>query len=797
MPPMPPCDVNAYGSFGSPAMCEHISDIAIVLGGIGDQLYQWLDTSLDPEALIGIVTYEETLGGVTNAWGDSFKVVHNIIAVLKCMVKEALQLLRDLLRAIRGFMCQAGCNPPALFGIYMLQAIVKSLENTRLGTDAGLWATIDLHVEFPALVELLDYIANYLCPMDVPGIPEAIECYLKNTISLPVARCWILLRGGAWDVWEPVLLARAERLSTDELIRQGHRQDWSEAVIDQRLKERGWQIDQERQWRQELFWEVPTIGDHLHWLSRNADNKDYVQKFGLLDGFSTVAFINSMPEFSAYQQVTDPQGRDFWGAYGKDLSAQGMRPVNAAYHYIAHWIQPSPEQMREFVYRLRPGAPGKNVTFTPDDLGRILAEQDYAPLAVKWFQETIYRIPAPTYIIGMYRQNVIGDAELKSYHQDLGYTSVDSDRFVGVDKIIKTQQRTNTYRGWNATAIGNAFVTGRIDDLEARNKTLAIGGTVEEADALMEVAQANLDRQIWQRARSKWLTSTTAKITRSVDMGVMSADDAKTALMALGWPADRSEAVIASYQATGKLAVVQQTVGAVKRSYHDGYIDQAGAQQLLGAAGVLAAKVSELMALWAIQNTPRRKRRTAKQIVTDLGNGMMDTSEALSRLWNLGYNQADSMLYLADAQRQILGRQAKSAAAAQKDVRTQAALLQKLQRQAAAQAKSLRSELQRIAPRSVLQKWLAKGIIGPAVFVARMTQLGYPQGAIAGYAATAPTNPKVTELQKWLKIGEITDEQFAQRIVGLGYTAADAQHYRNQAEYVPPSPPTSGESGTA
>jgi hypothetical protein len=544
----------------------------------------------------------------------------------------------------------------------------------------------------------------------------------------------------------------------------------------------------DRQARQELHWELPTIQDHLHWLSRNVDDRDYVQRFGLLDGFSTEQFIRGIPGWANYQVVVDPHGRDFWQTYGHDLTAQGVKPEVAAFHYAAHWIQPSPEQMREFVYRLRPGAPGMEIQFTPEDYERILTEQDYAPLARKWFVATLPRVPALTYLIGMYRAYKIDDDTLKNYHQDLGYTEQDSNRFVEVDKLQRAKMRANEYRGWSPTKIANAFAMGRLTPDDVKDKMRLLGASDQEITDLTTVALTDLDRTVFLRARSRQQSRTAWRVTQALDVGALDETEAERILVELGYPASQAHSVVQSEVAAGRTKVVRQTVSAVRRSLHDGYITGEQASDLLDQAGIVPEKRDQYLSLWSIQNTPRRKRRTASQIVTDLANGMMDTNEALIRLYNLGYDQADQMLYLADAQAKIVQRQSRARAAAQRDARTRAAAIQRLQQQAQRQARELRRELEHEAPRSVLTKWLKRGIITVANYRVRMEALGYPDADISRYLADAPTQPTVAELQGLAKKGTMHEPAFRDELARLGFSPIDIDYFA-RAAYPPPPPP--------
>jgi hypothetical protein len=798
---------NVIPNPGSQQFCRFLAEMDGLSGQVVTMLYDWMDQNLTTDALRKFLRDREEQAGTEASWLQEFLNTIPGAAIISAPTKNLMDAIvkllfdfleyiftyaakyldailcffknvRDFLRTIR-----FDCFSASIFMFVVARWILAVLKDWQLGTDFIVWAVDWVHIDFGPFEHFLDLLIAWAMPVEVPSVPEATRAWMMGQIETDQRDCVWRLNGMCPTTYAAFAMSESEHLSADEVIRFGHRTGRTDQDIDAMLSKRGWLRTEDRAARQELFWEIPTINDHLQWLRRNVDDHDYVQRFGLLDGFAPDEFIRSLQVFGDYQTLTDPHGRNFWRAFGPDLTAQGMKPIYAAYHYAAHWVQPSPEQMKEFIYRLRPDEEEGIRGFTVEDFKRILAEQDYAPMAVSWFADTVYRVPALTYIIGMYRNNVIGDEELKGYHQDLGYTPTDSDRFVGVDKLIKAKMRTIEYKGWTPTALASAFVTGRMSHGEVVQKLARIGGTEQEAQDLEQAAQVQVDRQVWQRARSRLLTRTATQVTQGLTVGVLTQDQAVTILRGLGYPEMQARGVVEAEAATSRTAVVRQTVQAVRRALHGGFILRGQADSLLEESGINADKRLEYLALWDVQNTPSRKRRTASQIVADLSQGMMDTEEATFRLQNLGYDNADTLLYLADAQRKVIARQAHAQAAAARGAAQQAYALQRLQRQAELQARQLRSELNRIAPRSVLIKWMKEGIINVATFRQRMERLGYPDDDIARYAMDAPTKPTVKELQQFVKDQVMNDAEFARHLRELGFSDRDIDYFLRDAHH--------------
>jgi cell division septum initiation protein DivIVA len=787
---------------GSERFCTWLTAFDSDAQPVLDLINAWIDGNITTEPLkLLFAGYDEHRGDlgslllpVADFIVNTIEYVVGFAASWVDAIICAFKRIRDWLMSLR-----FDCLSPSVFLLMAAKWLLNALKDWELGTDFVAWVVDRIHLEFGPFEQFLDMLIHWALPMEIPSAPEATRSWLMGQITDEHRDCIWRLNGLCPQVYATFAKSESEHLTADEIIRWGHRLQLDDKAIDYWMENRGWKIPEDRTARMGLFWEIPTINDHLQWLRRNVDDHDYVQRFGLLDGFAPDEFIRSLQVFGDYRTLTDTHGRDFWRAFGPDLTAQGMRPVYAAYHYAAHWVQPAPEQMKEFIYRLRPAFEGDPNGFTVADFKRILAEQDYAPLAVNWFAETAFRVPALTYIIGMYRNFVISDDDLKDYHQDLGYTLQDSERFVAVDSLIRNKMRTTEYKGWNPTALGSAFVTGALTRDEVFEKLTHIGGTRQEADDLIRVAQVQVDRQVWQRARSRLLTRTAMQVSRALEVGSINDEAAVNVLRQLGYPERQAMGVVEAERAVGRSKMIAQTVQAVKRSYHGGFVLRGQADSLLEEIGIIPTKRDEYLTVWDIQNTGARKRRTASEIINDLANGMMDTQEALFRLTNLGYDNADQLLYLADAQRKIVQNEAKAMAARARSQQQHARELERLRREAERQARQLRNELNRIAPRSVLTKWLKKRIINVGEFRVRMERLGYPDEVISKYAYDAPTEPTVKELQTWLKDKVIDDREFERQLADLGFDNRDIAFFLADAHHSappPPPPPPPGQGGS-
>lgn len=786
------CLQDGIGFPGTVQFCACLNQLPDAIQAIYESVVGWISGNLSVESIQLVVANYQPSGSITNPAGY---VLDAIVEAIRPILRQASTFIDSAVTTLRCIVSisaqiRTAGNPELYVMLQTLKILLDSLKTWELGTDAIAWIVDRIELAFGPMESLLDNLINWSMPVEIPEAGEATRAWLQGQIDTAQRDCVWQMHGLNPGMYYQFAIAESEALTADEIVQIGYRRHYDDATMTAHLQQHGWQRDWDREAKLDLHWEIPTIGDHLHWLSRNVDDAAYVQQYGLLDGFAPIDEIQALGPWPDYHTVVDPHGRNFWRTYGDDLSNVGMRKINAAYHYAAHWIQPSPEQLREFIFRLRPGAPGMEVEFTATDYDRILAEQDYAPLARQWFVATAYNVPALSYVISMYRQGVIDEDRLGNYHQDLGYTADDSANFVGVDRLQKAQFRASRFAGWTPRAIAKAVALGTMQEADAVAKLTALGASNQEATEALQVGSTTLAQQIVTRARSRAITRAVTRVTKAIAVGVLDDPTAEQLLRNLGFPQSYSSSIVASELAARGTAIAAASVAAIRTRYIDGYIDQTGATQSLTDAGIQSDRINQLLSLWNLQNTPRRKHRTAKEIVADVANGYYDTASALSRLLNLGYDNADSMLFLADASGAIAQRNAKAAAAAQRDARTAAKQAQQLASQARSQARQLVAAAKHAAPKSTLIKWLRQGLISNNEFAMRMELQGYSPTDIQRYVDSATKDVTQSILEKWDKGSVISDTYYRYRLAQLGYAAEDIERFAAQAgtHQTPPVP---------
>ena len=247
-------------------------------------------------------------------------------------------------------------QPTAYFSVLVLSHIVKYVDGTRVGSQSYLGFTVGTHLSIPALTDWLRTTLHYLYPHEIPSLPEVREAWLKGYIlDDQQVECLMKLNGANPKTWWTYFKAGQEQLTTPELIEYVRRKGGDAFQQATALRDLGWTTPAIADARVYLYDELPTISDHLLWLRKGIFIPGYVDRYGLDAGFT-----------------------DFYsGQIKSDLHASGYTEYCAERDYEAHWIQPGPEQLREFVYRLRPGKDGVSKSFDVEDYKRLLVEQEY------------------------------------------------------------------------------------------------------------------------------------------------------------------------------------------------------------------------------------------------------------------------------------------------------------------------------------------------------------------------------------------------------------------------------------
>lgn len=635
-PPCPrlPKAIEGLGApMGSQLWCEAVDQLLDWLDDTGKQLVQWAEGSIQPEKWADwIKTF--------HAPDDAYQWVKDTVDALKNLLATAVSVGGNaLLYASGAIQClwyYSQVVTPikrsgAYVGLLFVRNILDWLRASRIGSQSYLGFTLSTAITIPSLSRTVDALLDYLVPVEVPSIVEVRNAWLKGYIrDEKQVECLMRLNGLNPNLWWTFLRADQEQLSPEEALEYARRKGGDVDSQVEALRQLGYTDARIARARVELYDKFPSIADHLHFLTRNVHDDAYVRDYHLMDGFT----------------------ERFWSKFGSQLRALGMTQEIAGLHYAAHWLQPSPHELREFVYRLRPGRDKSGLEFSEADYTRLLAEKDISPLAAQWFKATLYHVPALSYLRDMHRMDLLTDDEMREYHADLGYSAKDSELFVRVDTYRKRRMRASQGGGWSPSALRRAAIVGQVTDEFVRERMTHMGYSTEDATDLLARAKSEYQYRALSRSLSTQITTITNNVRQALTVGVMGADDAVTTLTALGWDQTRARGIADTQLAMGRVQRVRQAVSSIRGAYLRGEIDSAYVLEVLAKLGLTAEATEGYLVLWDAANTPHRKRRTAAQTAKDLAAGELTEEEARVKLRNLRYESDDIELWLAQAARQ-------------------------------------------------------------------------------------------------------------------------------------------------
>jgi hypothetical protein len=306
---------------------------------VGEAVWGFVDGALDPATYDQWLKNYASTGSVTNPAGYLIDAVVWLARQAVGLAGPVLLKLQAAIRCVREWVRTlfARCKIEVLLALWQVKIFLKSLEYQDAGTDLAAWAVMHLQFDSGPLMATVDALIHYVCPLEFPGVPEAIEAFLFGVISRERYECILRLNGVDPDSHEAFLYARSERLGPKETIQWVRRHGGTPEEEDDALRTY-------RVLRRFGGGQVPRAlrraTDHRgppRMVAQERLRRRLRQRLHLLDGFGKDT------EEVGYSGWAEPPGQaNFWARFGHDLRALGMKKENAALHYAAHWLNPFP-----------------------------------------------------------------------------------------------------------------------------------------------------------------------------------------------------------------------------------------------------------------------------------------------------------------------------------------------------------------------------------------------------------------------------------------------------------------------
>ncbi len=530
-------------------------------------------------------------------------------------VKPVMEIFERVLRAMEKMIVDfggafGGPRADTLVGLYFVRGFLNSLNAARLGFNFILTAEISIDLVPVQTLKIVDYLIQYLHPVDVPALGTIDALYLADKIGIEEAVCLSAMNGRARKETIRQIDIGRQRLTPDLEVKYWLTRRAPRGVLEKTLREYGMTDFSEVSKLVELNKLLPPPSDAVRFSNRDVfdPNKlglaemraEYAQQVGLQDLFNAVGLEK--------KTITTADGRNveldlpFW-------------------YYIAAYEEASPTQGYEFLHRFRPNRvhryplpkAGGGVEFpevtTIETIKALLKEKDYNPLWRKRLAAASFRLPGRIDIRNMYRRGVFGEPRGTK----------------GMDRTRPSDPRP--------LGVAETELAERYQDL---------GMTPIDGNALTLLDTIEFDRLDGGPKRKKAMS----RVCAAYKVGGFTQQQAEQQLTNVGLPLNDARDFIQGCDLDMRISDLKLAVGGVKKQWLAGVINEQQARDLLRQYGVVQPRVETLLSTWRLYRTNEHRELTAQQIGQFWEEGLINLADARARLLNLNFDLAAANMIL-------------------------------------------------------------------------------------------------------------------------------------------------------
>lgn len=426
---------------------------------------------------------------------------------------------------------------------------------------------------------------------------------------------------------------------------------------------------------------VPPVSDLLRFAVRDVYDEGAVQRLELDAEYGNISEI-----FPWARAVGIPDKTTIFKD-GNPISRDVLKD-----YWRAHWQLISPTQGYEGLHRLRPDrihlyqqmVPGIK-PFTFSELNDLLRANDYVPEQRKILAATSYRVIGRIDLKRIYFADKVEENEVYEQFQDQGYNTTDA-RYL-TDYLVDEKQKIKER------------------EEEKRNKQI-YGRLVKQMEA-------------------------------GYKEGSVTRETVTNTLLNFGYEPDEANSIVGSIDIEVNRKRVVTFIKMVRSEFFLGLYTGLQAVEELIQGGVTNIRASQYVIQWQ-RYLDRPRRIVSANTVTDwLKRGLISFEDGRNRLQNLGFSNADTMLYLEtadqDIRKAIQIEETKQARTEQQQARE----AERLQRQIVSDIKAAQAQLRTFSPITKMIKWVQSGLMDVGTFVERLRVLAVPEVDIQRYLAEA------------------------------------------------------------
>lgn len=598
----------------------------------------------------------------------------NSLPLVKVAKDDILQAIRPLgqtiLDGLSAIQCAIAnivpkwCNWPVMIGVTVVEQGIVGIGNFRLGVNAALWGTIDFNLTIRQVQIYLQYVRNYACPVEFPAGQQSIALWLRGDLTDNDLSAWLRAGNQNPDLWKRVAYSQRSRPDTAQLTALYRRGQIGQDAWNQAVERLGWKDPADRSQLWFLNQEIPTVQDAIRFGRSQIWSQAEREALGLTEP------IDGATLDVAHQHGMDQQ----WTWVDPESGQQTQLPWIQLSFWASHNI-PGIGEAAQMLQRLRPT--GGTDGGPRDASGRVFTDADFVRICrwhgvpEKWIVplKRAHYVPLrPQLLRPLIQQQLISAPALSEYFQDEGMSPEQADIAARAEILAASEQKRQTRVGQANAALRSAYLDGVLSEAGYAQNLSQAGATGDEVAFHVGLATVDLQGQ-----------------------------NAK------------------------------QVIAETRRQYLGGIISEAEAHNAMSSAGFVQPRIEQYLRLWNTEMAEQGKEAAAGQVIAWAKTGLLSPPDAVVRLRNYGYDDADISLFLAEIQIALSQRLVKLQAAAAKATAKQKADAAKLLRdQQRAEAAAV-AALKRSASPADIAKWYKLGLIDRATALTRLVQEGIDQ----------------------------------------------------------------------
>jgi len=189
--------------------------------------------------------------------------------------------------------------------------------------------------------------------------------------------------------------------------------------------------------------------------------------------------------------------------------------------------------------------------------------------------------------------------------------------------------------------LGRAVQYGTITHADAVKKAMTQGYTQEDASMLVSAAiNAKLETQRMAVVRA---------VEALYEVNAISQDQAHSIAIQMGFEPSEADFIFQAAEFRRSEKLIAAGMSAIRSKFIAHHIDRGEASALLDQLNIPHQQRDATLQIWQVEHDANVRMLTPAQIVKGNANGLIPDAEALQRLVNLGYVQADAQLLLDGA----------------------------------------------------------------------------------------------------------------------------------------------------